>query len=347
MEIEVAATNFATIKVIGVGGGGGNAVNRMVEAGLRGVEFIAINTDAQALLNAKADTRLRIGDHLTRGLGAGGNPEIGLKAANESKDEIIAILSGADMVFVTAGMGGGTGTGAAPFIAGLAREMGILTVAVVTKPFSFEGKIRISQAEQGLINLRGSVDTLITIPNERLLQVVDRNTPVIEAFRLADDILRQGVQGISDLITVSGLINVDFADVRTIMSDAGSALMGIGMASGEKRAVEAARAAINSPLQEATIDGAKGVLLNITGGKNLGLFEVNDAAAVITESAEPDANIIFGAVIDQSMEDEVRVTVIATGFAGGRRTHRPALDDLDIRPFVGDDLEIPAFLRRK
>ncbi|MGE5550315.1 MAG: cell division protein FtsZ [Bacteroidota bacterium] len=346
MEIEVATAQFASIKVIGVGGGGSNAVNRMVEAGLQGVEFIAINTDAQALQRAKVDVRLRIGDNLTKGLGAGANPEIGLKAATESKDEIVSVLKGADMVFITAGMGGGTGTGAAPFIAQLARELNALAVAVVTKPFSFEGKIRGAQAEEGLASLRDSVDTLITIPNERLLQVVDRNTPVIEAFRIADDVLRQAVQGISDLITVTGLINVDFADVRTIMSQAGSALMGIGVARGENRAVEAAKAAISSPLLETSIDGAKGVLLNITGGRNLGLFEVNEAAEVVTDAAEPDANIIFGAVIDDNLEEEVRVTVIATGFEN-RRTRRPNLDDLDIRPFVGEDLEIPAFLRRK
>lgn len=345
MEIEVATAQFASIKVVGIGGGGSNAVNRMVEAGLQGVEFIAINTDAQALQRAKADVRLRIGDNLTKGLGAGANPEIGLKAATESKDEIISVLKGADMVFLTAGMGGGTGTGAAPFVAELSRQLGALTVAVVTKPFSFEGRVRSTQAEQGLVNLRDQVDTLITIPNERLLEVVDRNTPVIEAFRIADDVLRQGVQGISDLITVTGLINVDFADVRTIMSQAGSALMGIGVARGDNRAVEAARAAISSPLLETSIDGAKGVLLNITGGRNLGLFEVNEAAAVITEAAEPEANIIFGAVIDEALEDEVRVTVIATGFEE-RRARRPSLN-LDLRPFAGEDLDIPTFLRRK
>ncbi|MGE5528030.1 MAG: cell division protein FtsZ [Patescibacteria group bacterium] len=343
--MEVATAQFASIKVVGIGGGGSNAVNRMVEAGLQGVEFIAINTDAQALQRAKADVRLRIGDNLTKGLGAGANPEIGLKAATESKDEIISVLKGADMVFLTAGMGGGTGTGAAPFVAELSRQLGALTVAVVTKPFSFEGRVRSTQAEQGLVNLRDQVDTLITIPNERLLEVVDRNTPVIEAFRIADDVLRQGVQGISDLITVTGLINVDFADVRTIMSQAGSALMGIGVARGDNRAVEAARAAISSPLLETSIDGAKGVLLNITGGRNLGLFEVNEAAAVITEAAEPEANIIFGAVIDEALEDEVRVTVIATGFEE-RRARRPSLN-LDLRPFAGEDLDIPTFLRRK
>lgn len=347
VEILVPSTTYANIKVVGVGGGGSNAVNRMVEAGLKGVEFIAINTDAQALERTKVERKLRIGDSLTKGLGAGANPEIGLQAATESKEEIAAALAGADMVFITAGMGGGTGTGAAPFISQLAREAEALTVAVVTKPFAFEGKVRAAQAEQGLANLRQNVDTLITIPNERLLQIVDRNTTVIEAFRIADDVLRQAVQGISDLITVTGLINVDFADVRTIMSQAGSALMGIGVASGENRAVEAAKAAISSPLLETSIEGATGVLLNITGGKNLGLFEVQDVAAVVTEAAEPDANVIFGAVIDESMgEEEVRVTVIATGFTN-QRARRPSLEPLDIKPFNEDLLEIPAFLRRK
>ena len=347
MEIVVPTATFANLKVIGVGGGGSNAVNRMVEAGLKGVEFIAINTDAQALERSKVDIRLRIGDSLTKGLGAGANPEIGLRAATESKDEIVSVLKGADMVFITAGMGGGTGTGATPFIAQLAREQEALTVAVVTKPFLFEGKVRAAQAEQGLANLREQVDTLITIPNERLLQIVDRNTPVIEAFRIADDVLRQAVQGISDLITVTGLINVDFADVRTIMSQAGSALMGIGVARGENRAVEAAKTAISSPLLETSIEGATGVLLNITGGPDLGLFEVHDAAAVITEAAEPDANIIFGAVIDENLQEEVRVTVIATGFDGRQTTRRPNLEPLDIKPFNEDLLEIPTFLRRK
>lgn len=346
MEIVVPTATYANIKVIGVGGGGSNAVNRMVEAGVKGVEFIAINTDAQALERTKVDIRVRIGDSLTKGLGAGANPEIGLRAATESKDEIISVLKGADMVFITAGMGGGTGTGAAPFIAQLARELEALTVAVVTKPFHFEGKIRAAQAEQGLANLREQVDTLITIPNERLLQIVDRNTSVIEAFRIADDVLRQAVQGISDLITVTGLINVDFADVRTIMTQAGSALMGIGVARGENRAVEAAKAAISSPLLETSIEGATGVLLNITGGPDLGLFEVHDAAAVVTEAAEPDANIIFGAVIDENLKDEVRVTVIATGF-DGRPAKKIGPEPLDIRPFNEDIFEIPTFLRKK
>ena len=347
LQFEVANQQFASIKVIGIGGGGTNAVNRMIEAGLKGVEFIAINTDGQALLRSNADQRLRIGDQLTKGLGAGANPEIGRAAAEESRDELKAALEGADMVFVTAGMGGGTGTGAAPVIAEMARQMGALTVGVVTKPFMFEGRIRSAQAEEGVIALKERVDTMITIPNERLLQVVEKNTPVLEAFRIADDVLRQGVQGISDLITVTGLINVDFADVKTIMTNAGSALMGIGVASGENRAIEAARTAVSSPLLETSIEGAKGVLLNITGSSNLGLFEVNEAAAIITEAADPDANIIFGAVIDESLGEEIRVTVIATGFES-KRTKRMGLGDLDIRSIVdGDDLDIPAFFRKK
>lgn len=344
LQFEVANQQFASIKVIGVGGGGTNAVNRMIESGLKGVEFIAINTDGQALLRSNADIRLRIGEKLTKGLGAGANPEIGKAAAEESREEIKAVVDGADMVFITAGMGGGTGTGAAPMIAEISRELGALTVGVVTKPFMFEGRIRSAQAEEGVIALKERVDTMITIPNERLLQVVDKNTPVLEAFRIADDVLRQGVQGISDLITVTGLINVDFADVKTIMTNAGSALMGIGIASGENRAVVAAKEAVSSPLLETSIEGAKGVLLNITGSSNLGLFEVNEAAAIITEAADPDANIIFGAVIDENMGNEVRVTVIATGFES-KRTKRMGLGDLDIRSLIDDDLDIPPFLR--
>ncbi|HEX2952794.1 MAG TPA: cell division protein FtsZ, partial [Bacillota bacterium] len=336
LQFEVANQQFASIKVIGVGGGGTNAVNRMIESGLKGVEFIAINTDGQALLRSNADIRLRIGEKLTKGLGAGANPEIGKAAAEESRDEIKAVLDGADMIFITAGMGGGTGTGAAPMIAEISREVGALTVGVVTKPFMFEGRIRSAQAEEGVIALKERVDTMITIPNERLLQVVDKNTPVLEAFRIADDVLRQGVQGISDLITVTGLINVDFADVKTIMTNAGSALMGIGVASGENRAAVAAKEAVSSPLLETSIEGAKGVLLNITGSSNLGLFEVNEAAAIITEAADPDANIIFGAVIDENMGNEVRVTVIATGFES-KRTKRMGLGDLDIRSLIDDD----------
>lgn len=346
LEFDVANHQFASLKVIGVGGGGTNAVNRMIEAKIQGVEFIAINTDGQALNRSNADIRLRIGDSLTKGLGAGANPEIGQKAAIESKDEILGVLQGADMVFVTAGMGGGTGTGAAPVIAQMARELGALTVGVVTKPFLFEGRVRQTQAEKGVATLKDNVDTLITIPNERLLQIVDKNTSIVEAFRMADDVLRQGVQGISDLITITGLINVDFADVKTIMSTAGSALMGIGTAKGENRATQAAKSAINSSLLEASIEGSKGVLLNITGSSNLTLSDVNEAAAVITEAADPDANIIFGAVIDESLGEEIRVTVIATGFEQ-RRPKRMGLDDLEIKPFVNDELDIPPFLRKK
>jgi cell division protein FtsZ len=346
LEFEVANQQFASIKVVGVGGGGSNAVNRMIEAKIQGVEFIAINTDAQALNRSNADIRLRIGDVLTKGLGAGANPEIGQRAALESKEELAGILQGADMVFITAGMGGGTGTGAAPVIAQIAKESGALTVGVVTKPFVFEGRVRLNQAEKGVGVLKENVDTLITIPNERLLQIVDKNTPMLEAFRTADDVLRQGVQGISDLITITGLINVDFADVKTIMCQAGSALMGIGVAKGENRAVTAAKMAVESPLLETTIDGAKGVLLNITGSSNLGLYEVNEAAAIISQAADPDANIIFGAVIDESLGEEIRITVIATGFEKPR-TKRIVRDDIEIKPFISDDLDIPAFLRRK
>jgi cell division protein FtsZ len=346
LEFDVANPQFASLKVIGVGGGGTNAVNRMIEAQIQGVEFIAINTDGQALNRSNADIRLRIGDALTKGLGAGANPEIGQKAALESKDELLGVLQGADMVFVTAGMGGGTGTGAAPVIAEMARELGALTVGVVTKPFLFEGRIRQNQAEKGVATLKENVDTLITIPNERLLQIVDKNTSMVDAFRMADDVLRQGVQGISDLITITGLINVDFADVKTIMSTAGSALMGIGTAKGEDRAIQAAKSAINSALLETSIEGSKGVLLNITGSSNLTLTDVNEAAAVITEAADPDANIIFGAVIDESLGDEIRVTVIATGFEQ-RRSKRMGLEDLEIKPFVSDELDIPPFLRKK
>jgi cell division protein FtsZ len=346
LEFEVANQQFASIKVVGVGGGGSNAVNRMIEAKIQGVEFIAINTDAQALNRSNADIRLRIGDVLTKGLGAGANPEIGQRAALESKEELAGILQGADMVFITAGMGGGTGTGAAPVIAQIAKEGGALTVGVVTKPFVFEGRVRLTQAEKGVGVLKENVDTLITIPNERLLQIVDKNTPMLEAFRTADDVLRQGVQGISDLITITGLINVDFADVKTIMCQAGSALMGIGVAKGENRAVTAAKMAVESPLLETTIDGAKGVLLNITGSSNLGLYEVNEAAAIISEAADQDANIIFGAVIDESLGEEIRITVIATGFEK-QRTKRIVRDDLEIKPLFADDLDIPAFLRRK
>lgn len=346
LDFDVDEHRYAVIKVVGVGGGGNNAVDRMIRSGLRGVEFIAINTDVQALARSDATIKIQIGSALTRGLGAGANPEIGGKAAEESREAIADALKGADMVFVTAGMGGGTGTGASPVIAQIGKEGGALTVGVVTKPFTFEGGRRSQQAEKGTANLRQQVDTLITIPNDRLLQVADKRTPFIEAFRMADDVLRQGVQGISDLIAVPGLINLDFADVKTIMSETGSALMGIGVGKGDSRAAEAARAAINSPLLETSIEGARGVLLNITGDPNLGLFEVNEAAEIITQAADPDANIIFGAVIDDNLDDEVRITVIATGF--DQRVPRVRdIDDLPIKPFSGEDLDIPAFLRRR
>jgi cell division protein FtsZ len=306
---------LAVIKVVGVGGGGTNAVNRMVDAGLKGVEFIAVNTDAQALAMCDADIRLQVGGQLTRGLGAGADPDMGWGAANESRDEIKEALKGADMVFVTAGEGGGTGTGAAPVIAEIAKqEIGALTVGVVTRPFAFEGSQRGRQASEGIDRLREQVDTLIVIPNEKLLSIVERRTSILDAFREADNVLRQGVQGITDLITIPGIINLDFADVRTIMHDAGSALMGIGEASGESRASEAARGAISSPLLEQSVEGATGILLNITGGTELGLFEVNEAAEIVQSAADQTSNIIFGAVIDESLGDEVRVVVIATGF---------------------------------
>jgi cell division protein FtsZ len=350
-------TYLAVIKVVGVGGGGTNAVNRMIDAGLKGVEFIAVNTDAQALLMSDADQKVHIGDQLTRGLGAGSDPQVGRAAAEESRDEIKAALAGADMVFVTAGKGGGTGTGAAPIIAEIAKEeIGALTVGVVTRPFGFEGRKRAFQADDGILKLKEKVDTMIVIPNDRLLQVVDKQTSIIEAFRVADDVLRQGVQGITDLITVPGLINLDFADVRTIMTDAGTAMMGIGISSGEERAVSAAKAAISSPLLEASIEGARGVLLNISGGDNLGLFEVNEAAEIISGAADPEANIIFGAVIDPTLKDEVRVTVIATGFDKSQGTSAPKKlsetiegeDESHEEVLFGDDkdLDIPTFLRR-
>lgn len=349
IELDLLPDQFAKIKVVGVGGGGSNAVNRMITAGLQGVEFVALNTDAQALQLSDAHHKLKLGERLTKGLGAGSNPEVGKDAAEESREELRKLLEGADMIFITAGMGGGTGTGAAPIVAEIAKELGALTVGVVTKPFTFEGRRRMAQAELGVNEMKDKVDTLITIPNDRLLQVVEKKTSVLEAFKVADDVLRQGVQGISDLITVPGLINLDFADVKTIMSEAGSALMGIGVSSGEHRSAEAATAAISSPLLEASIEGAKGVLLNITGGSDLGLFEVNEAAEIIAQAADPEANIIFGAVIDESMKDEVRVTVIATGFDGKRKVEepKPKNDGLEIKPFASDDLDIPAFLRRR
>jgi len=313
---------LAVLKVIGVGGGGTNAVNRMIDAGLTGVEFIAINTDAQALLMSDADVKIHIGSKVTRGLGAGADPEVGRAAAAETRDELKDALKGADMIFVTAGEGGGTGTGAAPTVAEIGQEIGALTVGVVTKPFAFEGRVRSERAEVGINQLRDWVDTLIVIENDRLLQVVERKTSVVEAFRLADDVLRQGVQGITDLITVPGLVNLDFADVRTIMREAGSALMGIGSASGENRAAEAARVAVSSPLLESSIEGATGILLNVTAGPDVGLFEVNEAAEVVTAAADANAMVIFGAVIDASMGDEVRVTVIATGFGQRQKRQR-------------------------
>ncbi|WP_439646598.1 cell division protein FtsZ [Piscibacillus salipiscarius] len=314
LDFESNVDQLAKIKVIGCGGGGSNAVNRMIEHGVQGVEFIAVNTDAQALNLSKADTKLQIGEKLTRGLGAGANPEVGKKAAEESKELIEEALAGADMVFVTAGMGGGTGTGAAPVIAQISKELGALTVGVVTRPFLFEGRKRSTQATTGVDSLKASVDTLIVIPNDRLLEIVDKNTPMLEAFREADNVLRQGVQGISDLIAVPGLINVDFADVKTIMEDKGSALMGIGIATGENRATEAAKKAISSPLLETSIDGAHGVLMNISGGANLSLFEVQEAAEIVTSAADQEVNVIFGSVINENLKDEIVVTVIATGF---------------------------------
>jgi cell division protein FtsZ len=347
LELDMDLDRFAAIKVIGVGGGGNNAVNRMIAAGLHGVEFITVNTDAQALMHSQAAYRIQIGEKLTKGLGAGANPEIGEKAAQESREEIIKALRGADMVFVTAGMGGGTGTGAAPVVAECAKEVGALTVGVVTKPFSFEGRRRQAQAENGTAKLKEKVDTLITIPNDRLLQVADKRTSMIDAFRIADDVLRQGVQGISDLIAVPGLINLDFADVKTIMTDTGSALMGIGYGSGDNRAVAAAEAAIRSPLLETSIEGARGVLLNITGGPSLGLLEVNEAAAIISDAVDPEANIIFGAVIDENFQDEVRVTVIATGFDGKPLHAAPGkMESTTIEPFKVRDLDIPTWMRR-
>ncbi|MDQ7096156.1 cell division protein FtsZ [Desulfosporosinus sp. PR] len=351
LEFETDLDQIAEIRVIGVGGGGNNAVNRMITAGLQGVNFVTVNTDSQALQLSRASQKVQIGIKLTKGLGAGANPEIGAKAAEESREELAKALKGADMVFVTAGMGGGTGTGGAPIVAEVAKEMGALTVGVVTRPFTFEGRKRAMQAEKGIAELKSKVDTLITIPNDRLLQVVDKHTTIHEAFRIADDVLRQGVQGISDLIAVPGLINLDFADVKTIMSNTGSALMGIGQATGENRAVDAARKAISSPLLETSIEGAKGVLLNITGGINLTLFEVNEAAGIIADAADPEANIIFGAVIDESLKEELRVTVIATGFDqqwSGFSGAPKGPEATVIKPVTKEvDIDIPEFLRRR
>ncbi len=386
LELDIDMEQGAQIKVIGVGGGGNNAVNNMIEGQVEGVSFIAINTDKQALFKSKADYKMQIGEKLTKGLGAGANPEKGKKAAEESRDDIYQSLQGADMVFITAGMGGGTGTGAAPIVAEIAKEMGILTVGVVTKPFKFEGKKRMENALMGIEELKKKVDTLVTIPNDRLFAIAKKTTTILEAFNIADDVLRQGVQGISNLITQTGLINVDFADVHTVMNNKGLAHMGIGTASGENRAVEAAKMAINSPLLETTINGAKGVLINVTGGANLGLFEADEAADLVREAADPDAEIIFGTVIDESMKDEIKVTVIATGFEGdavdtihteeirkrreerserAERRHQPRAEAEEpvaeeaadtgeteeevsvVKPEVDKDFDIPSFLRKK
>jgi len=365
LEFDFDMEQLAQIKVIGVGGGGSNAVNRMIDHGVQGVEFITVNTDAQALHLAKSEHKLQIGDKLTRGLGAGANPEVGKKAAEESRDLVANTLKGADMVFVTAGMGGGTGTGAAPVIAEIARECGALTVGVVTRPFTFEGRKRSGQAEFGIEALKDKVDTLIVIPNDRLLEIVDKKTPMLEAFREADNVLRQAVQGISDLIKVPGLINLDFADVKTIMTERGSALMGIGVATGENRAAEAARKAIMSPLLETSIDGARGVIMNITGGSNLSLYEVNEAAEIVIAASDPEVNMIFGAIIDEELKDEIKVTVIATGFEhkgpdpARRAPGQPAADTSGEQrqpsatpktfggPTSSDQLDIPAFLRNR
>ncbi|MEK7631889.1 MAG: cell division protein FtsZ [Patescibacteria group bacterium] len=393
MEIKPDIETFAKIKVVGVGGSGGSAVDRMINAKIRGVEFIAINTDAQALHHSKATTKIHIGKTVTRGLGAGMDPDLGRKAAEESQDDIHEALKGADMVFITCGLGGGTGTGASPVVADIAKDVGALTVAVVTKPFAFEGAQRKALADQGHAELGDRVDTLITIPNDRLLQIIDKKTSLLDAFGTVDEVLRQGVQGISELITIPGLINVDFADVKSIMENAGSALMGIGKATGDNRAVDAAKAAIDSPLLELSIDGAKGILFTVTGGPDLGMYEVNEAARVITASVDPAAKVIFGAVIDEALKGEVRITVIATGFGRGgsprplpKKITPPGFENYDMpkeverRPLASDssrpvprpiaqpqprpvepsvqpkpqtpqkpedDLEIPAFIRRK
>ena len=370
---QAQAESFARIKVVGVGGAGCNAINRMIAEGIQGIEFVAVNTDGQALLQSSAQTRVRIGDKITRGLGAGGVPEMGKKAAEESADELYAVLKGSDMIFVTAGMGGGTGTGAAPIITQIGKEVGALAIGVVTRPFMFEGSHRMQSAEAGIQNLKKVADTLIVIPNDRLLQIVDKRASLKDAFRVADDVLRQGVQGISELITVPGLINLDFADIRTIMSEGGAALMAVGHAEGEERATKAAEMAISSELLDITIDGAHGILFNVTGGESLTLFEVNQAAAIIKETAHPDVNLIFGAVIDPSMGEEIRLTVIATGFdstsmhARSQRTRftsalnsgskeasqsenmenpvRRSLAEFGSQLYNTDEIEVPAFLR--
>lgn len=357
-EIE----SFARIKVVGVGGGGGNAVDRMINAGLEGIEFITVNTDAQALLRSKASVQVRIGDELTRGLGSGGDPEVGQKAAEESADELYSILKGSDMVFITAGIGGGTGTGASPVIAQIAKEIGALTIGVVTRPFSFEGTRRIQTAEAGIAKLKEQIDTLIVIPNDRLLQIVNKRASLQEAFSVADDVLQQGIQGISELITVPGLINLDFADVRSIMSEGGAALMAVGEATGDERARKAAEMAMSSELLDITIDGARGILFNVTGGPDLSLFEVNQAAAIIKETAHPEVNLIFGAVIDPDMSEKFRITVIATGFEQTGmprnilerplerlkvRTEEAQDKEFQPRSFNTEDLDIPTFLRNR
>ncbi|HEY1074370.1 MAG TPA: cell division protein FtsZ [Patescibacteria group bacterium] len=373
MEKAPQIETFATIKVVGVGGSGCNAIRRMIAAKVRGVEFIAINTDAQALLHNEAPVKVQIGKELTRGLGAGGDLEVGAKGAEEDKNEIYEVLKGADMIFVTYGAGGGTGTGAGPVVASIAKELGALTVGVVTKPFSFEGLRRKKIAELGIEELKDKVDTLITIPNDRLLQVIDKKTSLSDAFAIVDDVLRQGVQGISDLITLHGIVNVDFADVRSIMKDAGSALMGIGRAGGDNRAIEAARAAIDNPLLDVSIEGAKGILFNITGGPDMSMYEIDEAAKAITEAAHPDANTIFGALVDEAMSGEIKITVIATGFDAEdlKEVRRPQIPmsssapkmplrnrepepdiDLTLEAIDEDDsndheLDVPAFIRRK
>jgi cell division protein FtsZ len=357
--------NFARIKVMGVGGGGSNAVNRMIEEGLRGVEFVAINTDAQALMLSQAPTRVRIGDKLTKGLGSGGDPQMGTKAAEESGDDLYEVIDGSDMVFITAGMGGGTGTGAAPVIARIAKETGALTIGVVTKPFTFEGSRRKNVADDGIAQLKDHVDTLIAIPNDRLLEIVDKKASIQQAFRVADDVLRQGIQGISELITVPGLINLDFADVRSIMAEGGAALMAIGHGEGDNKALEAAEQAIASSLLDVTIDGARGILFNVTGGQDLSLHAVNEAAEIIRKTADPEANIIFGAVIDEALDDKIRITVIATGFdaatqqrptalraasASSRQKVAPGvvpIGDFPARLVDSENLDIPSFLRRR
>ncbi len=361
-EMDRSMDENAIIKVIGVGGAGNNAVNRMIASGIKGVEFISVNTDRQALKNSNASTKIQIGEKVTRGLGAGANPDIGAQSAEENKTEIAESLRGADMVFVTAGMGGGTGTGAAPIVASAAKEMGILTIGVVTKPFTFEGKKRLSQAERGIESLKGKVDALVVIPNDKLLQIIDRKTSMVDAFIMADDVLRQGVQGISDLIANPGLVNLDFADVKTIMLNTGMAHMGIGRATGENRAEDAAKQAIQSPLLETSIEGARGVIINITGSSNIGLQEINTAAELVQRSVDPEANIIFGTAIDETLEDEIVITVIATGFDKDRPTASMGVEQIVSKawdkkitsvPTSGEssnpnsqDLDIPSFLRK-